>query len=237
MTPALLAAVLSRPPWPMLGLASLSGWLALASSHHARLLPQICSVPAGSGFDLRTVEDALSINTAAGLVLSWLAMLLAMMPLLLSQPVMHLWRRSLARRRGWAIAAFLAVYSLVWMLAGPVLLALAVMLRMVGQGSEALAITLAGLIALAWRTCPAQQICLNRCHVLPRLSPFSFAADRDCLGFGFRTGMWCVGACWPLMLLPLAADTLHLPLMAVVTLLALKDRVAPTRAPGWLKLS
>jgi len=234
---ALLPAVLSRPPWPMLALASLSGWLALASVPHALLRPQICGVLAGSGFDLGTVEAALNIDAAAGLVPFWLAMLLAMMSLLLSQPIIYLWRRSLTRRRGWAIVEFLAAYLGVWMLAGPVLLALATAVRVVGQGSEAFAITVVGAVAFAWRTCPAQQICINRCHVLPRLSPFGLAADRDCLGFGFRTGMWCVGACWPPMLLPLTTDTLHLLLMPVVTLLLLKDRLAPTRSPRWLMFS
>jgi predicted metal-binding membrane protein len=74
-----------------------------------------------------------------------------------------------------------------------------------------------GAIAIAWQMTPARQICLNRCHWLPRLSAFGFAADRDCISFGLAHGFWCAATCAPLMLLPLMTPQIHLPLMALLS--------------------
>jgi predicted metal-binding membrane protein len=104
---------------------------------------------------------------------------------------------------------------------------------MATKGSDVLAVALALVLALLWRVCPVRQVCLNRCHVLPRLSPFGLAADRDCLLFGARNGAWCVGACWALMVLPLVVDSLHLAAMLVVMLVMLNERLAPTRPARW----
>jgi predicted metal-binding membrane protein len=232
---ALVPTLLGRQPWPLLLIASLLGWTALIGLQHSLLVPEICSAMVASwpNVDSRTIEAVLLVNSPIGLALSWLVMLLAMMPLSLARPILHLWVRSLARRRTRAIAAFLIAYFAVWMAAGPVLLAIAVVVRMAAKGSDVLAIALALVLALLWRLCPIRQICLNRCHGLPRLSPFGLAADRDCLLFGLRTGAWCVGACWPLMVVPLVVDVMHLAAMLAVTLLLLNERLAPTRPVRW----
>ncbi len=231
----LVPTLLGRRPWPLLLIASLLGWTALIGLQHSLLVPEICSVMAASwpNLDSRTMEAVLLVNSPIGLALSWLVMLLAMMPLLLAQPLLHLWVRSLVRRRTRAIGAFLIAYFAVWMAAGPVLLAIAVAVRMATKGSDVLAVALALGLALLWRVCPIRQVCLNRCHVLPRLSPFGLAADRDCLLFGARTGAWCVGACWALMVVPLVVDSLHLVAMLAVMLLMLNERLAPTRPVRW----
>ena len=230
-----MPTLLGRQPWPLLLIASLLGWTALVGLQHSLLVPEICSAMVASwpNVDSRTIEAVLLVNSPIGLALSWLVMLLAMMPLSLARPILHLWVRSLARRRTRAIAAFLIAYFAVWMAAGPVLLTIAVVVRMAAKGSDVLAIALALVLALLWRLCPIRQICLNRCHGLPRLSPFGFAADRDCLLFGVRTGAWCVGACWPLMVVPLVVDVMHLAAMLAVTLLLLNERLAPTRPVRW----
>ena len=232
---ALVPTLLGRQPWPLLLIASLLGWTALIGLQHSLLVPEICSAMVASWptVDSRTIEAVLLVNSPIGLALSWLVMLLAMMPLSLARPILHLWVRSLARRRTRAIVAFLFAYFAVWMAAGPVLLVIAVAVRMAAKGSDVLAIALALVLALLWRLCPIRQICLNRCHGLPRLSPFGLAANRDCLIFGVRTGAWCVGACWPLMVVPLVVDVMHLAVMLAVTLLLLNERLAPTRPVRW----
>jgi predicted metal-binding membrane protein len=231
----LVPTLLGRQPWPLLLVASLVGWTALIGLQHSLLVPEICSVMEASwpNLDARTIDAVLLVNSPLGLAVSWLVMLLAMMPLLLAQPMLHLWVRSLARRRMRAIAAFLIAYFAVWMAAGPILLAIAVAVRMATKGSDVLAVALALVLALLWRVCPLRQVCLNRCHLLPRLSPFGLAADRDCLRFGARTGAWCVGSCWALMVVPLVVDGLHLVAMLGVMLLMLNERLAPTRPVRW----
>ena len=182
-----------------------------------------------------TIEAVLLVNSPIGLALSWLVMLLAMMPLLLAQPLLHLWVRSLARRRMRAIGRFSVR-----------------LFRGLDGGRDrscwrspspsAWPRRAATCWPSRWPSCspscgasvPVRQVCLNRCHVLPRLSPFGLAADRDCLLFGARTGAWCVGACWALMVVPLVVDdVLHLVAMLVVMLLMLNERLAPTRPVRW----
>src|ERR1700694_1901797 len=110
------------------------------------------------------------------------------MPVSLSRPILHLWARSPPRRRTRPIAAFLIAYFAVWMAAGPVLLAIAVVVRMAAKGSDVLAIALALVLAFLWRLCPIRQICLNRCHGLPRLPPFGLGGRRGCLHARVCTG-------------------------------------------------
>ena len=80
---------------------------------------------------------------------------------------------------------------------------------------------------------PGRQSCLNRCHRVPRLSAFGIAADIDCLGYGMTTGVWCAGACWALMLVPLTAATMHLPVMAGISVLLIAERMRPARPVRW----
>jgi predicted metal-binding membrane protein len=167
------------------------------------------------------------------LALAWLLMLLAMMPPLLAQPMRHLWRRSLRRRRARAIAGFVAAYLTVWLLVGFGLMAVAALLRALAGATAVPAAVLAIATALLWQATPAKQDCLNRCHRLPPLATFGLAADVDCLRFGFVAALWCVGTCWALMLVPLAADGAHVALMGGVAALTLAERLTPPRPARW----
>jgi predicted metal-binding membrane protein len=160
-------------------------------------------------------------------------MWLAMMAPLLSQPLAHLWHRSLARRRIRAIAIFVAGYGAVWLAAGIVLTIAAVLLESMASLTGVPAFAAAVAIAIAWQLFPGRQICLNRCHRVPRLSAFGIAADIDCLGYGFAAGVWCVGSCWALMLLPLAAGAMHLPVMAGISVVLIGERMTPPRLVRW----
>ena len=68
------------------------------------------------------------------LLAGWLAMLLAMMPPLLAQPVLHVWWSSLRPRRPWALFLFGSAYTAVWMGAGAVLIPAAMALRLTIPG-------------------------------------------------------------------------------------------------------
>lgn len=228
---ALTASALGRS----LLLASLVGWAALLGSGHWLAVPDYCGVSARHWVERgwQGLESALLFNPPARLIPAWLLMLLAMMPPLLAEPVKHLWDRSLARRRPRAIAMFAASYAAVWMGAGVVLTAAAVALKALVGAVWLAAPALAAAIALLWQVAPAKQICLNRCHRLPRLSAFDWAADRDCLRYGLVAGSWCVGACWALMLVPLVADRAHVAAMAVGALFLLIERQTPARPAKW----
>jgi len=206
---AVLSAA-TRGPWPALLLVSLAGWIASLAASRWFEAPGFCGISPAAPWG----------------AVPWALMLLAMMPPLLARPITHLWDRSLARRRTRAIAAFVAAYASVWMLAGVVLMVAAASLRALTEAAWLPAI----VIALAWQATPLKQTCLNRCHLLPRLSAFGLTADRDCLRYGLVSGLWCLGSCWALMLVPLAADGW---LMLPVAVLLLIERQMPPRPATW----
>lgn len=136
-------------------------------------------------------------------------------------------------RRWRAIGLFLAAYLVVWLATAVLLVMAAVASHGVDLGLGlplgSTALVLAGL----WQATPAKQHCLNRCHWLPRLSPFGWAADRDCIRFGLVSAGWCVGTCWALMTAPLAAKGGHLAVMAVVSVVTTAERLRPVRSARW----
>lgn len=218
---------------PPLLLLSAAGWIAFVLAGRWASLPVICDLDgAGAWPDGRRLGLFFALNPPAVLLLPWLLMLLAMMPPLLAGPLTHLWTRSLKRRRVRAVAAFLLAYATVWFAAGVVLLTVSIMLKSV-LGAGWLPLSAAVMLATLWQTAPAKQTCLNRCHRLPRLSAFGFAADRDCLRYGFTFGLWCTGVCWALMLVPLAAKEGHVYFMAAATAVMLVERLIPPRPAQW----
>lgn len=229
----LLLPGLAESPSPQLLAGSVAGWTGLLCLPHSLPFPVICGGSAGGLHAWREVELALRLNFAAGVALPWLMMLLATMPPLLCEPLVHLWTRSLARRRRRAVLFFLAGYSAIWAAAGVPLTAAALALRAMLDGPW-LVVGIAAAVALLWQSTPAKQGCLNRCHRRPRLVAFGLAADRDCLRFGLGVGASCVGACWALMLVPLVVAGWHLTAMAAVSALLLAERRAPGRPARWL---
>jgi predicted metal-binding membrane protein len=171
-------------------------------------------------------------NAAAGLALGWALMLAAMMAPLLIAPIRHVRDRSFARRRARSIALFAAGYFAVWMAAGEVQLALSLAVRQTAPESS-LPLALAVVIAMAWQFSPAKQRCLNRGHAHPHLPAFGHAADIGALRFGFTHGLWCIGSCWALMLLPLFIARGHLVAMAAVTLWLAGERLERPLPPRW----
>ena len=164
---------------------------------------------------------------------SWGLMIAAMMAPALIAPVGHVYLRSFAKRRVWLALLFVIGYATVWMAAGYVLLAvvrvvtsLATEPRLLAPGALAL--------AAAWQCSPSKQRCLNRCHERREVAAFGAAADIGALRLGLRDGMWCVGSCWALMLLPsLIAPTLHLVVMAAVSVQVFSERCDLPSPPAW----
>ncbi len=237
-----MLAAIGRGAWPPLLLASAAGWLALLGAGPRLSLSGLCAASSGNGggWDWRALDLALGTDPSGLLLaaaLAWLLMLAAMMPPLIAQPLAYLWTRSLARRRWRAIAGFAAAYAAVWLAAGIVLIALAAAIRTAADAAPLPPLVCGFLLALLWQMAPAKQACLNRCHRLPALSTFGLAADLDCLRYGVAAGLWCVGACWAWMLVPLLADAAQLLLMAAIAALLVAERQAPARPPRWLLVS
>ena len=220
---------------PALLLVSGVGWLVLIGSGTGLDMPQFCRGLIGRRpiIDGSALAFTLSLNPLARVASATAPMLLAMMPPLLAQPLAHVWTRSLSRRRIRAIGLFAAAYALVWLAAGMALMMSAIIIETVARMAGAPALVAAAALAGLWQIAPAKQAALNRCHHRPRLAAFGASADRDCLGYGFAAALWCVGACWALMLAPMVAGEAGWPLLPLAALAILVERQSPARAPRW----
>ncbi|CAN5480025.1 hypothetical protein BH11PSE4_BH11PSE4_03360 [soil metagenome] len=220
-------AVLREQPKPLLAVSA-AGWALLALQDTSYAVPAPCLSAATSA--AAGLIAALTLNPPLWLGLAWLAMLAAMMPPLLAQPLLYLWHRSLRHRRMRAIALFVVGYGTVWLAAGLVLTLLAIVLDAL---SPLPGVALAWLIALAWQSTPLKQSCLNRCHRQAPLAAFGLRADADALQYGLSHGAWCAGACWALMLIPPMAGRIHLVVMVTVMLIQVVERARQSQAPRW----
>ncbi|KMO36631.1 hypothetical protein VQ03_20480 [Methylobacterium tarhaniae] len=210
--------------------ASAAAWALLAAIPSGWSLPALC---AAAGWRLPSADEiilAFAVAPPGMLAATWLLMLAAMMGPTLVGPLCHVRARSLASRRGRAVAVFLAGYAAAWSLAG---LGLAAAVLALLPGGSVAASALVALTAVVWQASPAKQSCLNRCHARPPLAAFGPAAARDAWRFGFGHGIWCVGSCWPLMLAMLLLPIGHLAAMAVLAGWLLAERLAPPVPPGW----
>ena len=232
---AAIRSLLAEAPWPLLMTVSALGWLAMFHFDHGASSSAFCLAPSGAEYERgwRAFRFALAQFSPLQVTAAWMLMLVAMMTPLLANPLRHIWNSSLVRRRWRAIGTFLLVYVLCWLLAAQLLSMLALGLYGVEVATGLPTLLSVLLIALIWQASPAKQYCLNRCHRLPRLSPFGWAADRDCIRYGLSAAGWCISTCWALMLLPMVAGSMHLMLMLLVSAVMIAERLRPARPCRW----
>jgi predicted metal-binding membrane protein len=228
-------SLLREPPWPTLIGVTACGWASIAFTDDATTMASLCGTADNVRFTEggHALEVALLFASPSRLAASWLLMLVAMMTPLLATPFHHLWVRSLARRRWRAIAVFLMGYLAIWMSAAPIMATAAIVLRMAADRAGVSTLFAVLVVVCAWQASPWKQACLNRCHWTPRLSVFGVAADADCLRYGIAYACRCVGTCWALMLAPLTAGHVHLPVMAVAAAVMIVERLRPARPARW----
>jgi len=174
----------------------------------------------------------LQLHPPSALLGGWLLMLVAMMLPTLVAPLLHVHQRSFRQRRPRALTLFALGYFGVWLLAGGVLVPLSLLLSLVAPQSWGPAL-IAALLALVWQCSPIKQRCLNRSHEHRALSAFGWAADRDALRFGLSHGLWCLGSCWALMLVPMLLVQGHTAAMLAATVLMSAERLEGPRPLRW----
>jgi predicted metal-binding membrane protein len=191
-----------------------------------------CAMAASGAVEWRaSFRMLVAMNPLASLAAGWGLMLAAMMAPVLIPPIRHVWLQSFEHRRARSIGLFIAGYAAIWLAAGALMLA--------GELAASLLVRqwhlpLTGaLIALLWQFSPIKQQCLNRGHDHPPLIAFGFAADRDALRFGVSHGIWCVGACWALMMFPMLLPRGHVAAMAAVAFLIFSERLEHPVWPHW----
>ncbi len=183
-----------------------------------------CPVAASGSVPWRiSLVMLVSMPSLASNATGWALMLVAMMSPALIPPIGHVWLQSFQHRRIRSIGLFVFGYTAIWLIVGALLLT-------VELAAAAFARQWYLLVAGA---SPLKQRSLNRGHAHPVLGAFGLAADTDALRFGLAHGMWCVGSCWPLMLLTLIVPHGHVVMMAALTVLVFAERVERPAAPRW----
>lgn len=225
-----VAAAAENGPLPVLMAVGLAGWVGVANAHFALLTPELCISGDWLGQAPAGAASVLTLNPPAQTVTFCLVMLMAMMTPLLARPIGHLCRHGTVCLRVLAIACFVTTYAGIWLLAACALLAVAVALKGFSAAIALPAPAVATVIALIWQAAPVKWTCLERCHRLPRLSPLCATAALDCVRFGAATALWCIGACWALMLVPFVVEGMHVAAMAGVAALMFAERHVPA---GW----
>lgn len=170
----------------------------------------------------------------------WTVMMVAMMFPSVA-PTAMLWIGGIARSspgasRAWRLSAFTAGYLAVWTAFGvgayfALLSARALLERAPHQAGWAGAAIF--LFAAVYQCTPLKRACLLHCR-----SPFAAmvhyaqfpARGRDAL-VGLHHGAYCVGCCWGLMALLLAAGVMNVPAMAAVAALIFLEK-RWTRGPA-----
>ena len=206
--------------------------LAHGPVNHGSMMTLAHGPVTDSGASPVSFQMLLEMNPISSLTAGWALMLLAMMSPTLITPIHHIRERSFKRRRARSVTLFVVSYAAIWMTAGGVLIAVMLMLNLLAPQSYLPAVGV-GIIAVVWQCSPIKQRCLNRGHNHSELAAFGIAADLDALRFGMRHGVWCVGSCWALMLLPLLLPQGHFAAMAVVTYVMTSERLEQPRPLRW----
>lgn len=212
-------------------LVSLLAWMMLLVNPRSIMTLAHCPIT-DSGASSASFRMVLAMNPLSSLIAGWAVMLVAMMSPTLIAPIGHIVKRSFKHRRMWSVALFTLGYAALWMAAGGVLLSARLVLSLLVPLSFVPAIVV-GIVAFVWQCSPMKQRCLNRNHNHRELAAFGFAADLDVLCFGVTHGLWCVGSCWALMLLPMLLSEGHLAAMAAVSLLMISERLDQPQRLSW----
>jgi predicted metal-binding membrane protein len=192
----------------------------------------------GSGMAGMSGQRA-SPGTVLVFLAAWVAMMVAMM-LPAAAPMLLLFHATAARRRAttgfvptWV---FVAGYFLVWAAVGVVTWVVVQLASdaatHLGPGDRAawkpvaLGVTLAA--AGLYQLTPLKRVCLNHCR-----SPLDFLVQHwregrlGALRMGLVHGLYCLGCCWTLFAVLVAAGVMSLPWMVLLTLLVFVEKALP----------
>jgi predicted metal-binding membrane protein len=181
---------------------------------------------------MMTMFMPLTVSDGLAFVLGWGVMMTAMM-LPSALPMIGLYaatqrRETSALPRGVPVAVFTAVYLAVWTLSGaPVYLAhtglMALSPRAFAHGVAAILIA-----AGAFQLSPLKLACLRACR-----SPLGFllghwrAGLRGSLALGWSHALYCLGCCWALMVVLVAAGAMGLAWVLLITGVVAAEKLSP----------
>jgi predicted metal-binding membrane protein len=165
-------------------------------------------------------------------VASWAVMMTAMM-LPSALPMIALYGAiqrgpATAAPKGVPIAVFTAVYLLVWAATGvPVYLAHSLLMTL-REPAFSYGVALILVVAGVFQLSPLKHACLRACR-----SPLGFllghwrAGRRGSLALGWSHAVYCLGCCWALMLVLVAAGAMGLSWVLLITAIVAAEKLLP----------
>ncbi|MDQ4118964.1 MAG: DUF2182 domain-containing protein [Actinomycetota bacterium] len=176
----------------------------------------------------------LTVAAVALFLVTWVVMMAAMMLPAITPFTVGLSRLlgDLPARRA-RLAALTVGYLAVWTLAG--VAALAVVegfssLEVPGPTGVRIGAAVL-LVAGIYQFTPLKRWCLVRCRsplaLIMRHGPAASRSERGALAAGLTHGAYCLGCCWALMLVLLAAGVMSLVWMAAIAAVILVEKVPP----------
>ncbi len=202
------------------------------------------SMPAAR--DQMAMSGAMSMSLSDFMV-TWSVMMVAMMVPSVVPVVRRFdrWMRATGQSVG-ASVLFLTGYLLVWSAVGGVAYLLVQALQSLHPAGSmttlrvgAVLLVVAGAYQLSW----PKQACLSRCRsprtVVGRLRCRQVRGCRYAVRAGLGQGVYCLGSCWPLMLVLLLVGMMNLAWMAVIAAVILVEKAAPSgevvsKVVGWV---
>jgi predicted metal-binding membrane protein len=178
-------------------------------------------------------------------VLAWGVMMAAMM-LPSAAPTIVLYtgmRRNAARagNRGVGGVAFAAVYVALWLAFGLPVYAIERTVAAAAAGSHQVATLLPYGAALTlaaagvYQFTPLKKACLTVCQ-----HPFAFLLARwrdgylGSLGMAWQHALYCIGCCWGLMIVLVAAGAMSLPWVLLITAVVVAEKFLPDAPGDWV---
>ena len=181
---------------------------------------------------MMTMFMPLTVSDGLAFVLSWGVMMTAMM-LPSALPMIGLYAATQrggtsAVPKGVPVAVFTAVYLAVWTLSGaPVYLAHTGLMAL-SPRAFALGVAAILIAAGAFQLSPLKQSCLRACR-----SPLGFllghwrAGLRGSLALGWSHALYCLGCCWALMVVLVAAGAMGLAWVLLITAVVAAEKLLP----------
>jgi len=173
-----------------------------------------------------------SVGEAVAFVAAWAVMMAAMM-LPSALPMIGLYAATQRSAPGpaakaAAIASFVLMYLVVWVLTGLPIYVASVALMAVT--SVTLAYAIAGVLVVAgfFQLSPLKQVCLRHCR-----SPLGFllghwrAGWRGGVAMGWAHAIYCLGCCWALMVVLVVAGAMGLPWVLLIACVVAGEKLLP----------
>jgi predicted metal-binding membrane protein len=189
----------------------------------------------GDGMAPMPMSEAMGQAMSGGVFLAvWLVMMAAMMLPAVTPMIVRVDR--LMRRRGAAgtvVYALAAGYLTVWGVAGVAAYGLFLAFQAVVSADDPVAAARAGatvlLLAGVYQLTPLKRACLRQCRsplaVLVHHGEKIMAGPAGALRAGAHHGAFCLGCCWALMAVLLAAGMMSLVWMGVIAAVVLAEKV------------